>query len=74
MTQIFGKLDAFPTQISKETAMAILKLILALAIMPGDRFCAMVGASPQDDSGMLRGFINSIFWGAVLAIILFNVA
>ncbi len=54
--------------------MAILKLILALAIMPGDRFCAMVGASPQDDSGMLRGFINSIFWGAVLAIILFNVA
>ena len=61
-------------QTKKEAVMAVLKFLLAIAIMPGDRFCAMVGASPQDDSGMLRGFINSIFWGVVFAIILFNVA
>ncbi len=52
--------------------MIILKTLLHLAIWPGNRFCQAIGASPSDDSGMLRGFINSIFWGAVMAIIMIN--
>jgi len=54
--------------------MTFLKLFLSIAILPGDYFCALVGASPKDDSGMLRGFINSIFWGAVMVVVIFNVA
>ncbi len=52
--------------------MTILKFLLNIAIWPGNRFCESVGASPQDDSGMLRGFVNSIVWGAVAAITMIN--
>ena len=51
-------------------AMAILKTLLDIFLWPGNTFCAGIGASPQDDSGMLRGFINSIAWGIVAVIIM----
>ena len=38
---------------------------LDVFLWPGDRFCALVGSDPGTDSGMLRGFINSIVWGLV---------
>ncbi len=53
--------------------MTILRTLLMAFIWPGDRFCQQIGASPSEDSGMLRGFINSIVWGGVISIILWNV-
>lgn len=48
--------------------MAVLHTLLHAFIWPGDRFCAWVGTDPMLDSGMLRGFINSIVWGLAMAI------
>ena len=53
--------------------MLILRTLLMVFIWPGDRFCERLGASPMEDSGMLRGFINSIVWGGVISIVLWNV-
>ena len=50
--------------------MPILMSLVTVLIWPGDRFCALVGSSPSEDLGMLRGFINSIVWGIVAAIAL----
>lgn len=43
--------------------MKLLKLLLSIAIWPGNKFCAAVGQDPADDNGMLRGFINNLAWG-----------
>ena len=53
--------------------MAILRTLLMVFIWPGNRFCERLGTSPHDDSGMLRGFINSIVWGGVISVVLWNV-
>ena len=50
--------------------MTTLHALLNIILWPGDRFCAQIGASPQQDSGMLRGFVNSIVWGLVTVIVL----
>ena len=50
--------------------MLILRTLLMVFIWPGDRFCERLGASPMEDSGMLRGFINSIAWGIVVVLIM----
>ena len=50
--------------------MHILSLALNVFLWPGNRFCESMDVSPKDDSGMLRGFINSLVWGIVLVIIL----
>ena len=44
-------------------AMMLLKLLVAIIIWPGNRFCEAVGQDPADDNGMLRGFVNNIAWG-----------
>ncbi len=49
--------------------MSTLTKLLDAFLWPGTRFCALVGSSPTDDSGMLRGFINSIVWGLVAAMV-----
>ncbi|WP_340107710.1 hypothetical protein [Pikeienuella sp. HZG-20] len=46
--------------------MGFLRLLLGIVLWPGNRFCAMVGQDVREDSGMLRGFINNLFWGAVI--------
>lgn len=43
--------------------MKLLKLLVAIIIWPGDKFCAAVGQDPAEDNGMLRGFINNLAWG-----------
>ena len=53
--------------------MKFLETLLKVFIWPGDRFCAQIGSSPSEDSGMLRGFINSIVWGIVISILLWNI-
>ena len=47
--------------------------LLDIFLWPGDRFCMIVGSSPKDDNGMLRGFINSIVWGLLAVMVLWRV-
>ena len=50
--------------------MAILKYALYLFFWPGDFISRKMGASPQDEDGVvLRSFINMVFWGAVFLVI-----
>lgn len=54
--------------------MKALKILIAIIIWPGDRFCAAVGQDPADDNGMLRGFVNNIAWGVpIVALVWFLV-
>ncbi len=50
--------------------MPILLTALNTFLWPGNRYCARMGDSPSEDSGMLLGFINSVVWGSVLGIVL----
>ena len=51
-------------------AMTALNMMLQTFLWPGDRFCAWIEQNPKVDSGMLRGFINSIVWGIVVVLIM----
>lgn len=53
--------------------MAVLQTALNVFLWPGNRFCAWLDTSPADDSGMLRGFINSVVWGVIVAIVLLEI-
>ncbi|MEM7267867.1 MAG: hypothetical protein AAF401_01300 [Pseudomonadota bacterium] len=50
--------------------MAALRLLIAIIIWPGDRFCEAVGQDPYEDNGMLRGFVNNIAWGVVAVLVI----
>ena len=51
----------------------IFRRLLDVILWPGNRFCAEIGTSPREDSGMFRGFVNSIVWGIVAAVVLWQV-
>lgn len=36
---------------------------------PGNWFCERVGNRPEEDNGLLRGFVNNVVWGGVSVII-----
>lgn len=50
--------------------MRFLRFLVQIIIWPGDQFCRMTGQNPREDSGMLRGFVNNVFWGFICVIIL----
>ena len=50
--------------------MTVLRSILTVILWPGDQFCRLTGQDPKEDSGMLRGFVNNIAWGAVALVML----
>ncbi|MCI4665383.1 MAG: hypothetical protein MRY74_11740 [Neomegalonema sp.] len=44
--------------------------LFQILIWPGDKICALIGQNPKDDSGMLRGFVNNVFYGGVAALLI----
>jgi hypothetical protein len=50
--------------------MPVVRAVGAFVLWPGNTVCRIVGQDPMMDSGMLRGFINSIAWGLVAVIVL----
>jgi hypothetical protein len=50
--------------------MPIVRAVGAFLSWPGNTICRIVGQDPMQDSGMLRGFANSIAWGLVAVIVL----
>jgi len=45
--------------------MKIIKLLTTLLFLPGTLVLNRLGISIEEDSGVIRSFINSSFWGAV---------
>lgn len=50
--------------------MPVIRAFGAFILWPGNTVCRAVGQDPMRDSGMLRGFANSIAWGVVAVIVL----
>jgi len=49
--------------------MSILTTLTNLLFLPGTMVLSMLGITVEEDSGILRSFINSIFWGAIVLLI-----
>jgi len=47
-------------------AMFILKILSQLFLLPGDIVRRRLNITTEQDGGILRSFINMVFWGAVL--------
>ena len=45
--------------------MGLLRVIGTAFLWPGDVVRRALGLSEEQDSGVLRSFINSVFWGCV---------
>ncbi len=48
--------------------MAILKFALFIFFWPGDFVSRKMGTTAEEDGGVLRSFVNMIFWGALFLI------
>ncbi len=49
--------------------MSILSTMTNLLFLPGTMVLSMLGVTVEEDSGILRSFINSVFWGTVVLLI-----
>ncbi len=47
--------------------MPIVRFLVYLLLLPGDIIRRKIGMSVEEDGGILRSFINSSVWGAILA-------
>lgn len=52
--------------------MWIFKALLGLLFLPGNIVLHGLGVSVEEDSGILRSFINSCFWGVIVLIVVLN--
>lgn len=46
--------------------MALLNTLLAILFFPGTLILKLFGITVEQDEGIMRSFINSIFWGALI--------
>jgi len=54
--------------------MAFFKGLAAIFLFPGTLMLNALGVSVEQDGGILRSFVNMIFWGIVLIPIVFALA
>ena len=52
--------------------MAVINMLLSILFFPGNLVLKLIGVSVAEDSGIVRSFINSIFWGAVILLVVLN--
>ena len=52
-----------------DQVMAVLRFIGQIFLWPGDVVRRALGINLEQDSGVLRSFINSVFWGVVALLI-----
>ena len=45
--------------------MKLLHFFTSILFLPGTLVLNMLGVSVEEDSGVIRSFINSSFWGAI---------
>lgn len=49
--------------------MAFLRGILALFLLPGNIVIRAIGITVEEDGGIIRSFINMMFWGILMFLI-----
>ena len=49
--------------------MAIIRALTNFMFLPGTIVLSMLGITVEEDSGILRSFINSVFWGVIVLLI-----
>ena len=49
--------------------MTIIRALTNFMFLPGTIVLSMLGVSVEEDSGILRSFINSVFWGTIILLI-----
>ncbi|MEE9272034.1 MAG: hypothetical protein V3U57_01995 [Robiginitomaculum sp.] len=49
--------------------MALLRALLALFLLPGNSVIKAIGINTEEDGGIIRSFVNMMFWG-ILAFLL----
>ncbi len=49
--------------------MSVLRALMYVLFLPGTLVLSALGVTVEEDSGILRSFINSCFWGAVVLIV-----
>ncbi|MEP1209296.1 MAG: hypothetical protein ABJM29_05640 [Rhizobiaceae bacterium] len=52
--------------------MPLLNGLLNLFFLPGNVVLRSLGISVEEDSGIIRSFVNSSFWGAITLAIVLN--
>ncbi|MEZ5792040.1 MAG: hypothetical protein R3D34_15110 [Nitratireductor sp.] len=45
--------------------MAILRLFTTVFFLPGTLVLKQLGIPVEEDAGIFRSFVNSVFWGAI---------
>ena len=53
----------------EKNIMAILRALTNFMFLPGTIVLSMLGVTVEEDSGILRSFINSVFWGIIVLLI-----
>jgi len=54
--------------------MIFLKALSAIFLFPGTILINLLGVSVEQDGGVLRSFVNMVFWGIVLLPVIFALA
>lgn len=49
--------------------MPVLRALLALFLLPGNLVINAIGISIEEDGGIIRSFINMMFWGILFILI-----
>ncbi len=49
--------------------MTFMKLLLNIFLYPGNLVLQKIGVSVEEDSGILRSFVNSCVWGGLILLL-----
>lgn len=52
--------------------MTIIRMFVTILLWPGDAVRRRLGISVEQDGGLIRSFVNQVFWGTVLVVIAFR--
>ena len=53
-------------------SMPILKILETIFFWPGDAVRRWLGITVEHDGGLIRSFVNQVFWGTVLVVVAFR--
>jgi len=53
------------SEVESTIQMAILRMLWTIFVWPGDSVRRWLGMTEEQDGGLVRAFVNQVFWGAV---------
>lgn len=63
---------ALSTTTREHSEMTIIRMFVTILLWPGDAVRRRLGISVEQDGGLIRSFVNQVFWGTVLVVIAFR--